>query len=1148
MTEGLGDPLRELPHCNEQSSVLRIATLNVQGLTFKLTSVLSLVTTYNIDILCLQETHLTHNTVVSAQHGAHRAGYNLLCSTPVFDTAGRGTSGVAVLCNWPVELYEQASGADTGRWMTVKVHRPRHRPFEITNVYLHSGNKTKAADLATSVLTDTALRGEDRLIIGDFNLTPFEEPIFSTVLGGALHMADHVDSAANTSFTTRTDGRYIDYCVHSFGMHPCARLQKPGVADHDLIIYDFSSLSLETTFAKPALGKIGVTEQVSTETWISSFPQNAFDAALLDGDIETAWNLLNSCANKILTVDDEFLHPCRGKDRAPRPVPRQHLKANRLLTFQERKLHRFRRQLQEYQVHCQRGRFDLKLHNNLWRRWAQLCVHYDSLRTLDFADPNCFGVIEQCISNLEQRARDHRIQAWQNRITQADAALFQWVRREASDSVFTEGVPLHPQAKVEHFQNEWQRMWNRAPRTAADLQPWLVNFPSGTWNNQLIFDGGELRQLTWHRRDKAAGPDGWRPCEWLLLPNQFFTCLAALWQACLSVQQVPQDWLHIRCVLVPKPEGGLRPISVACFAWRIGMTSILQQLQPWLDSWLPPFLLGGLKHRDAREAHELLHHDIFQALQTHRKFFGAKLDIRKCFDSVSPLQAIHVWDHLQAPTEVTGLLRFFYSFSARRFESQKVCAATEFTCSTSILQGCPASPALLAGLMSVWGFHVLRRAAVSISGYIDDRTVWALGNNGQQRVVDALFCTQQIDLAMGFSFHADKCELFATGKPSCTILKAAAVNSGFHWPVVGSFKLLGVQYNLSRRKFTPLADRLRNHVLQRLARIRITRLPFRTKIRAIRALVLSLFSHTGAWYGLSKKNLQRWRVCIERAMMTPVKSRSRLLLWACHFGAHLDPEFVMDFSVIRHELWKLSPSAQALRTRVSSSPRLREVLSKWQWQQVAPQVFATPFGALNLAWDGLATIRRFAILAWEKYLWSSEPRLKSMDWSSFQNKFPVLDTHKTWLAARASHRPSLRTALGGAMDGPTLSGQLGIEVACRCGCPSPSRQHLAWRCPLQSSFDFDQPANDSELRLSVGIWTAIPLHLFNIFVLVRLAWWRLTLLSLGNGEPHGVWPVLVALHSTGLCRDWIYVLALLRCTPHASWPKSPIYWIFSLTF
>ena len=67
--------------------------------------------------------------------------------------------------------------------------------------------------------------------------------------------------------------------------------------------------------------------------------------------------------------------------------------------------------------------------------------------------------------------------------------------------------------------------------------------------------------------------------------------------------------------------------------------------------------------------------------------------------------------------------------------------------------------------MSVWGFHVLQRASVSISGYIDDRTVWALGNNKQQSVVDALVCTQQIDQVMGFAFHIDKCELFATGKP-----------------------------------------------------------------------------------------------------------------------------------------------------------------------------------------------------------------------------------------------------------------------------------------------------------------------------------------------------------------------------------------------
>ena len=44
-----------------------------------------------------------------------------------------------------------------------------------------------------------------------------------------------------------------------------------------------------------------------------------------------------------------------------------------------------------------------------------------------------------------------------------------------------------------------------------------------------------------------------------------------------------------------------------------------------------------------------------------------------------------------------------------------------------------------------------------------------------------------------------------------------------------------------------------------------------------------------------------------------------------------------------------------------------------------------------------------------------------------------------------------------------------VSWACRCGWPSPSRQHLAWPCPLQSPcVDFDQPANESELRLCVA--------------------------------------------------------------------------------
>ena len=60
-------------------------------------------------------------------------------------------------------------------------------------------------------------------------------------------------------------------------------------------------------------------------------------------------------------------------------------------------------------------------------------------------------------------------------------------------------------------------------------------------------------------------------------------------------------------------------------------------------------------------------------------------------------------------------------------------------------------------------------------------------------------------------------------------------------------------------------------------------------------LVVSMFSFTGAWHTLPRTALDKWRVAIERAVMSPVGGRSRLLLWAGFLGPWLDPEFNMDY-------------------------------------------------------------------------------------------------------------------------------------------------------------------------------------------------------------------------------------------------------------
>ena len=70
---------------------------------------------------------------------------------------------------------------------------------------------------------------------------------------------------------------------------------------------------------------------------------------------------------------------------------------------------------------------------------------------------------------------------------------------------------------------------------------------------------------------------------------------------------------------IPEADGVTRPLSVAAEAWRVGMAIIVRKLADWTDGWAPEEIIGGLRHRQAA-------------------VIGAKLDLKKCFDSVAPFR------------------------------------------------------------------------------------------------------------------------------------------------------------------------------------------------------------------------------------------------------------------------------------------------------------------------------------------------------------------------------------------------------------------------------------------------------------------------------------------------------------------------------
>ena len=103
---------------------------------------------------------------------------------------------------------------------------------------------------------------------------------------------------------------------------------------------------------------------------------------------------------------------------------------------------------------------------------------------------------------------------------------------------------------------------------------------------------------------------------------------------------LPAIWNQIRVVDIPKSDGETRLRSVAAAAWRAGMTVLVSKLAIWIGDSNPEEIIGGLSHRQAAEIHSRLTEAMERARMSDKCVNGAKLDLKKRFDSVAPLQAI----------------------------------------------------------------------------------------------------------------------------------------------------------------------------------------------------------------------------------------------------------------------------------------------------------------------------------------------------------------------------------------------------------------------------------------------------------------------------------------------------------------------------
>ena len=230
---------------------------------------------------------------------------------------------------------------------------------------------------------------------------------------------------------------------------------------------------------------------------------------------------------------------------------------------------------------------------------------------------------------------------------------------------------------------------------------------------------------------KSAGLDGWSGKLWKPLPLHFFDALAEVWNACLDGAALPAPWKAVRISLINKDDGGKRPLAIAALAWRICMAATMKAFTPWIRQWPLPHLCGGTPDKDIHNVHAALFHDLDISQDGGPTVAGVKADIRKCFDSVRPALAMACLRKFGAPEGLLRVVEQFYSSQQRWFSVRGHFAPQPVSCSMSLLQGCPASPAFLNALMVVWTkFVKIQCPAIQLALFLDDRTLWSMGPGG----------------------------------------------------------------------------------------------------------------------------------------------------------------------------------------------------------------------------------------------------------------------------------------------------------------------------------------------------------------------------------------------------------------------------------
>ncbi|CAE7774466.1 unnamed protein product [Symbiodinium sp. CCMP2592] len=989
-----------------------------------------------------------------------------------------GKARVALVSRVPFKPVRVCTGAGASRHaagiVNVTNSEGRSEPLLLVATYCQAGNP-QIADAQLSDIVAGILRARCRFVVlGDFNMEAGEGAMGELLACGMAVPGDACARGQPLPCTGPGRRRRIDYAIHDWRLAPTEVTHfEFAESDHLCVSYRFPE-RFPVPLTKPARAPFKNVSQEHLEVFFASADFHCFECALDDCRLDDAWTSLSAVAEQALCGELRQGSVPRHEDWLPSPVPDKSRPARRLESSDS--LARFRKLL-------------AKLRALKFRPWdsqlrAKIFPCISRLRARGFHVPflppgeelQLLEYVDVTVKQLQEQEDKARSQLWKTRM-ESSRNIRGFVKKRAEAQLdWEKELPLaapadlvtHPAERVKVEAKTWSVM--RTAKSHADpakLCAILECVPRpADIKCDLVLHATDLKQAVQAMKGRAAGPDSWTPEALALLPLPFWRRAADLWNRCVQLGQVPTQWSCATTVLIPKPKGGSRPLTLCQVLWRAGASVLQRRLRPWISEWQSGHDAGGLPGASVEAALA----QIQAAFRNKSKGF-VQLDVKAFFDSIQWDSLSAVLQHLRFPLELLKLLLTFYKQSCRTFVCEGAYDGQRFVPSQGIPQGCPFSPCLAAAIAHVWCKYVLHGAHQHVSGlnYMDDRLLF-LRARAPVQALDAVLCrSAEFDECFNFKLSLEKCAVY----PSEATEEWAALADKHSFSVSDHLEILGVSCTFGGA-WSLLKFVLRRAVL-RLRWLRWCSRSLRDRKHIVQSLVVPMVSWTSAYAAPSDDELN--------ALETNSCTSSMIVSASIQLGWKLHPQMMLCRSAFRTLARFLAAPPNWVETvpLTEAFPPWNELLPEIpRWLQILKWTYEPEAGAVvrrDCSGRRRWLSAHFRALCVDKCgrLWRSFHRSDDEQCATGLD-LPAPPRNGVYLfrghgvaasetGGRAQHLASFGS--GGSCWHFNAGGAFPADHRrwlCLCGESRPSRPHLTWACPVTQDLrvGHELPVNRAE--------------------------------------------------------------------------------------